>query len=177
MGEKADQSTFPRFEQEPSGSWAMRGPKNIVRTAAEFALAQGAGVLGISAALGWAMGLPRERFGGQTLGHSHPHDALRKRARLRHSGATGRIFGLKAPRAADLDAHRREEPAGDGHGFHSLVHRTDAGGPGLAARRNHRGGGHRRVHDVLRPRGCRHEALRGSAARRRSGWPCGTRRR
>ncbi|MFR5091767.1 MAG: ATP-binding protein [Adlercreutzia equolifaciens] len=38
LPEKADQSTFPRFEQEPSGSWAMRGPKNIVRTAAEFAL-------------------------------------------------------------------------------------------------------------------------------------------
>ena len=38
LAEKADQSTFPRFEQEPSGSWAMRGPKNIVRTAAEFAL-------------------------------------------------------------------------------------------------------------------------------------------
>lgn len=29
---------------------------------------QGAGVLRISPALGWAMGLPRERFGGQTLG-------------------------------------------------------------------------------------------------------------
>ena len=38
LAEKTDQSTFPRFEQEPSGSWAMRGPKNIVRTAAEFAL-------------------------------------------------------------------------------------------------------------------------------------------
>lgn len=33
LAEKVDQSTFPRFEQEPSGSWAMRGPKNIVRTA------------------------------------------------------------------------------------------------------------------------------------------------
>ncbi len=38
LGEKTDQSTFPRFERESSGAWAMRGPKNILRTAAEFAL-------------------------------------------------------------------------------------------------------------------------------------------
>lgn len=38
LAEKTDQSTFPRFEHEPSGAWAMRGPKNILRTASEFAL-------------------------------------------------------------------------------------------------------------------------------------------
>lgn len=38
LGEKTDQSTFPRFEREASGSFAMRGPKNLLRTAAEFAL-------------------------------------------------------------------------------------------------------------------------------------------
>ena len=36
--------------------------------------------------------------------------------------------------AADLDAHRREEPAGDGHGFHSLVHRTGPHGLNLHRR-------------------------------------------
>ena len=38
LGEKTDQSTFPRFERGPEGVLAMRGPKNIVRTVAEFAL-------------------------------------------------------------------------------------------------------------------------------------------
>lgn len=38
LGEKTDQSTFPRFEPSGEGSFAMRGPKNILRTAAEFAL-------------------------------------------------------------------------------------------------------------------------------------------
>ncbi len=38
LGEKADQSTFPRFERTPEGSFSMRGPKNILRTVAEFAL-------------------------------------------------------------------------------------------------------------------------------------------
>lgn len=37
LSEKADQSTFPRFE-ESNGVLAMRGPKNIVRTCCEFAL-------------------------------------------------------------------------------------------------------------------------------------------
>lgn len=38
LGEKTDQSTFPRFEQGEGGVFSMRGPKNIVRTVAEFAL-------------------------------------------------------------------------------------------------------------------------------------------
>lgn len=38
LGERTDQSTFPRFERSPEGAMCMRGPKNIVRTAAEFAL-------------------------------------------------------------------------------------------------------------------------------------------
>lgn len=38
LGEKTDQSTFPRFEASGEGSFSMRGPKNILRTAAEFAL-------------------------------------------------------------------------------------------------------------------------------------------
>ena len=38
LGEKTDQSTFPHFEKGAAGALAMRGPKNIVRTAAEFAL-------------------------------------------------------------------------------------------------------------------------------------------
>ena len=38
LGEKADQSTFPSFERTESGSVAVRGPKNILRTACEFAL-------------------------------------------------------------------------------------------------------------------------------------------
>ena len=38
LPEKTDQSTFPRFELQVDGSHAMRGPKNILRTAAEFAL-------------------------------------------------------------------------------------------------------------------------------------------
>lgn len=37
LGEKTDQSTFPRFEVR-DGVHVMRGPRNIVRTAAEFAL-------------------------------------------------------------------------------------------------------------------------------------------
>ena len=38
LPEKTDQSTFPRFELQEDGAHAMRGPKNILRTAAEFAL-------------------------------------------------------------------------------------------------------------------------------------------
>lgn len=38
IGEKADQSTFPRFEQKDGGTMAMRGPRNILRSCAEFAL-------------------------------------------------------------------------------------------------------------------------------------------
>ena len=38
LGEKTDQSTFPSFEVQEGGAHAMRGPKNILRTAAEFAL-------------------------------------------------------------------------------------------------------------------------------------------
>lgn len=38
LGEKTDQSTFPTFEAQEGGAHAMRGPKNVLRTAAEFAL-------------------------------------------------------------------------------------------------------------------------------------------
>lgn len=38
LGEKTDQSTFPHFEKGVEGVFAMRGPKNILRTTAEFAL-------------------------------------------------------------------------------------------------------------------------------------------
>lgn len=38
LGEKVDQSSFPSFEQGKDGAWIMRGPKNLVRTVAEFAL-------------------------------------------------------------------------------------------------------------------------------------------
>lgn len=38
LGEKTDQSTFPVFELTEAGSVAVRGPKNILRTACEFAL-------------------------------------------------------------------------------------------------------------------------------------------
>ncbi len=38
LGEKVDQSSFPVFERTESGSIAVRGPKNILRTACEFAL-------------------------------------------------------------------------------------------------------------------------------------------
>ncbi len=38
LSEKTDQSSFPKFEQTDSGSIAIRGPKNIIRTVAEFAL-------------------------------------------------------------------------------------------------------------------------------------------
>ena len=37
LGEKTDQSSFPVFERTESGSIAVRGPKNILRTACEFA--------------------------------------------------------------------------------------------------------------------------------------------
>ncbi len=37
LGEKTDQSTFPRFEFS-DGVYSMRGPKNLIRTTAEFAL-------------------------------------------------------------------------------------------------------------------------------------------
>ncbi len=37
-GEKADQSSFPVFERTDAGSIAVRGPKNILRTACEFAI-------------------------------------------------------------------------------------------------------------------------------------------
>ena len=38
LGEKADQSTFPEFELTEAGSVAVRGPRNILRTACEFAV-------------------------------------------------------------------------------------------------------------------------------------------
>ena len=38
LPERADQSTFPTFEVTESGTYSMRGPNNIVRTATEFAL-------------------------------------------------------------------------------------------------------------------------------------------
>lgn len=38
LGEKADQTTFPRFELV-DGTYAMRGPKNLLRCVAEFAFA------------------------------------------------------------------------------------------------------------------------------------------
>ena len=38
LPERADQSTFPTFEVTEAGTYSMRGPKNIVRTAMEFAL-------------------------------------------------------------------------------------------------------------------------------------------
>jgi hypothetical protein len=38
LGEKTDQSTFPRFECGEGGACTVRGPKNILRTVAEFAL-------------------------------------------------------------------------------------------------------------------------------------------
>lgn len=38
LGEKTDQSTFPTFEEIAPGHMVMRGPKNILRTACEFAL-------------------------------------------------------------------------------------------------------------------------------------------
>lgn len=38
LGERSDQSSFPRFERKDDGSFAMRGPRNILRVAAEFAL-------------------------------------------------------------------------------------------------------------------------------------------
>lgn len=38
LSEKTDQSTFPRFEMTETGSVRVRGPRNILRTACEFAL-------------------------------------------------------------------------------------------------------------------------------------------
>lgn len=38
VGEKTDQSSFPTFERNESGSVVVRGPKNILRTACEFAI-------------------------------------------------------------------------------------------------------------------------------------------
>lgn len=38
LSEKTDQSSFPRFEFTENGTVAVRGPKNILRTVAEFAL-------------------------------------------------------------------------------------------------------------------------------------------
>ncbi|MEE0844860.1 MAG: ATP-binding protein [Eggerthellaceae bacterium] len=38
LGEKADQSTFPTFELTDTGKVQVRGPKNILRTACEFAV-------------------------------------------------------------------------------------------------------------------------------------------
>lgn len=38
ISERADQSTFPRFELSKDGVASMRGPRNLLRTAAEFAL-------------------------------------------------------------------------------------------------------------------------------------------
>ena len=38
LGEKADQSTFPSFELGEDGSVMVRGPRNILRTACEFAI-------------------------------------------------------------------------------------------------------------------------------------------
>ena len=38
LPERADQSTFPTFEVTDAGTYSMRGPKNIIRTATEFAL-------------------------------------------------------------------------------------------------------------------------------------------
>ncbi|MCD8316900.1 MAG: sensor histidine kinase [Eggerthellaceae bacterium] len=38
LPEKTDQSSFPNFERQPDRSYSIRGPKNILRTVAEFAL-------------------------------------------------------------------------------------------------------------------------------------------
>lgn len=38
LPEKSDQSSFPYFEVQSNGVYAMRGPKNILRIASEFAL-------------------------------------------------------------------------------------------------------------------------------------------
>lgn len=38
VGERTDQSTFPSFERTGEGTVAIRGPRNILRTACEFAL-------------------------------------------------------------------------------------------------------------------------------------------
>ncbi len=38
LGEKTDQSTFPTFEMAEAGNVVVRGPKNIIRTACEFAI-------------------------------------------------------------------------------------------------------------------------------------------
>lgn len=38
LGEKTDQSTFPAFERTEAGTVSVKGPRNILRTACEFAL-------------------------------------------------------------------------------------------------------------------------------------------
>lgn len=38
LGEKTDQSSFPVFDRTESGTVAVRGPRNILRTACEFAI-------------------------------------------------------------------------------------------------------------------------------------------
>ena len=38
LGERSDQSTFPHFERKDNGVLSMRGPRNILRVATEFAL-------------------------------------------------------------------------------------------------------------------------------------------
>ena len=38
LGEKADQSSFPSFELSDGGTVTLRGPRNILRTACEFAI-------------------------------------------------------------------------------------------------------------------------------------------
>lgn len=38
LGERSDQSTFPHFERKDDGVLSMRGPRNILRVATEFAL-------------------------------------------------------------------------------------------------------------------------------------------
>ena len=38
VGERRDQSTFPRFELGEGGSVSVRGPRNVLRTACEFAI-------------------------------------------------------------------------------------------------------------------------------------------
>ncbi len=38
IGEKTDQSSFPVFERNEAGSVSVRGPRNILRTACEFAI-------------------------------------------------------------------------------------------------------------------------------------------
>ena len=44
LPEKTDQSSFPTFELNEAGTVAVRGPKNILRTACEFAIESRAAV-------------------------------------------------------------------------------------------------------------------------------------